>query len=130
MAFAIFYNMQDLQAMAAAFQDAGISGKDRNDGRTYWNNGLSGWQTAPLASATPGATTHPDIGWGDPDVRIIVVQNATLASLRQYLDFLKGKYPQCVFLGALADDLTHPLAAVEPWPYLPAGADPWAAYRT
>jgi hypothetical protein len=128
-AFAVFYNMDDLQAMAEAFVDASISGKDRNDGRTYWNNGLSGWQNAPLASADLMASTHPDIAWGEEDLRLVVVQNNTLASLRQYLYFLYAKYPNCVFLQALANDLTHPLAVIEPWPWIGPPADPWAAYR-
>jgi hypothetical protein len=129
MAFALFFNSNDLNAMAEAFNDASINGRDRQDGRTYWNNGLSGWQNAPLASSVPAAATHPDIGWGDEDVRILVVQNNTLASLRQYLYFLFGKYPNCVFLQALADDLTHHLAVVEPWPWVGPPSDPWAAYR-
>jgi hypothetical protein len=134
MAFAIFYNGSDLADMAAQFNDASIGGKDRNDGRTFWNNGLSGWQTAPLASSDPVGRTQPDVVGNptpDPNVRIIVVQNNTLAAFRQYLYTLASKYPaRCVFLGALADDLASRQSAVEPWPWTPAGTDPWAAFRT
>lgn len=125
----MFFSMADLTLMAEAFQDAGISGRDRNDGRTFWNNGLSAWQSAPMASSDPVAATHPDIEWGEPDLRILVVQNNTLAALRQYLYTLEQRYPACVFLGALSDDLTHRLAVLEPWPWVGPPADPWLEYR-
>jgi hypothetical protein len=118
-AFALFYNMQDMTAMGEAFNGAHIKGNDRNAGRTYWNNGLSDWQSAPRAPIE-----HPEFD-NDPDLRILVVQNNTLAAFRQYLYALYAKYPEAVFLGALADDLTHRLAVVEPWPWVGPPASPW-----
>lgn len=123
MAFACFYDMADLSAMAAAFRAASISNQDRRAGDTYWNNGLSAWQTAPRAPVE-----HPEYD-NDPELRIVVVQNNTLAAFRQYLYMLYGKYPACTFLGALADDLGggH-WQAVEPWPWVPPPASPWEGY--
>lgn len=126
MAFALFYNGADLAAMAAAFQDARVSGKDRNDGRTFWNNGLSGWQTAPLAPSE-----HPDADT-DPDLRIIVIANNTLASFRQYLytlaDHAKTNGDFAEICIAVADDMAFRQGAVEPWPWVPTAQlpTPWA----
>jgi len=119
MAFAMFYNMADMTAMAAVFNDASITGKDRNDGRVFWNNGLSAWQSAPRAPVA-----HPGYD-NDPDMRILVVQNNTLAAFRQYLYAMYQKYPAATFFGALADDLTHRHAVVEPWPWVGPPASPW-----
>jgi hypothetical protein len=123
MAFALFYNMDDMASMAAQFNAAAIKNPDRNAGRTYWNNGLSNWQSAPRAPVE-----HPGYD-NDPDMRIVVVANNTLAAFRQYLYALAAEYPvDCQFLAALADDMAFREGAVEPWPWVPTVPlpNPWA----
>lgn len=125
MAFALFYDMADMTEMAAEFTAAAIKQPDVNAGRTYWTNGLSAWQTAPRAPVE-----HPGYD-NDPDLRIVVVQNNTLAAFRQYLYGLATKYPTtCQFLAALADDMAFREGAVEPWPWVPTALlpTPWADY--
>lgn len=134
MAFAMFYDATDLAMMAAQFNDSRLSGPDRNAGRTFWNNGLSGWQTAPRAPVE-----HPDYD-AIPGLVMVVIQNNTLAAFRQYLYSLADgkdnqgrlKYPGLEFLAAIADDLgtVARYSVVEPWPWiaLPDEPSPWTNY--
>lgn len=121
MAYAIFYNHQDLTAIAANVQATLSSNYDQfltNPERTSskqvfnraWNGGLSGWSTAPIAP--------PERQEGDADTRIIVVsgQQVSLADLRNTLRLLGTKVPGAQYMIAIADDLMGASAAVEPWP--------------
>ena len=66
--FALFYNMQDLQTIAAILQRANIrysSNNDRSLLQACWGGGLNAWQTSPLAP-------QPYAG-NDPDCRIVTV---------------------------------------------------------
>lgn len=121
MAFAIFLEDADLAAMETTLNDARLTGKQRNDGRVYWNGGLSGWRTAPVwPTIYPGA----DATTG----RIIVITGATLDSFRTYLYGLSTQSPAVAdYVRKLADWFGDHWGAVEPWPYT-SGQDPWPGY--
>ena len=121
MAFAIFYNHQDLTAIAANVQatlasnyDQFLTTQQRNTiKQTFtrdWNGGLNGWATAPIAPLNKQE--------GDPDTRIIVVsgQQVLLADLISALRTLGGVVPGALYMIAIADDLSGTSGAVEPWP--------------
>jgi hypothetical protein len=121
MAFAIFYNHQDLTAIAANVSatlannyDQYLTTQERNSVKqTFtrcWNGGLNGWATAPIAPVERQE--------GDPDTRIIVVSGSqvSLSALRDSLRILGGKVPGAGYMIAIADDLMGASAAVEPWP--------------
>ncbi len=121
MAFAIFLEDADLATLDAVMNDARLTSKQRNDGRVFWNGGLSGWRTAPVwPQSYPGA----DATTG----RIIVITGSTLDAFRTYLYSLSSQSPSVAdYLRKLADWFGDTWGAVEPWPYT-AGQDPWPGY--
>lgn len=121
MSYAIFYNHQDLTAIAAnvsatlaSSYDQFLTNQQRNSAKQIfqraWNGGLNGWSTAPIAPANKQE--------GDPDMRIIVVsgQQVLLADLISTLRLLGGVVPGAQYMVAIADDLMGSSGAVEPWP--------------
>jgi len=121
MAYAIFYNHQDLTAIAAEVQatlvnnyDQYLTVQERNTCKqTFqraWTGDLSGWSTAPIAPL--------DRQEGDADTRIIVVTGAQVskASLIAALNVIALKVPGATYMGAIARDLAGESACVEPWP--------------
>lgn len=122
MAFAIFYNTTDLNAIAAQVQatlasnyDSFLTVQERNSVKqTFnrcWNNGMSGWATAPLA----GSQDPNFAGSGTGDSRIIVVSSSqvTKANLISAMRTLAAKVPGASYMLAIADDLVG--TCVEPW---------------
>lgn len=120
MAYAIFYNHQDLTAIAANVEatlagnyDQYLTVQERNNAKQVfqraWTGGLSGWSTSPLAPLE-----HRD----DVDCRIVVVtgQQVSLQALRQVLYLLAQKVPGAAYMRAISDDLGGWSGAVEPWP--------------
>lgn len=111
MAFALFYNREDLTPIAAEIGRADLTGADRQLAQKVWNGGGKNWNSAPLAPI--------DRNSGDPDCRILVIDSTV--TLAEFIAFLRrmalsvgtigGEY-----LNALADDMTRPSGAVEPWP--------------
>lgn len=121
MAYAIFYNHQDLTAIAANINatlannyDPFLTTQERNSTKqTFqraWNGGLNGWSTAPLAGAQ-----DPNGGLGG-DSTIIVVsgQQVSKADLLAALRVIGNKVPNAAYMLAIADDLVG--TAIEPWP--------------
>lgn len=121
MAYAIFYNHQDLTAIAANVEttlannyDQFLTTQERNSVKQtfsrFWNGGGSGWSTAPIAPVEKQE--------GDPDTRIVVITGAqvSLQALRDALDVLAAKVPGAAYMGAISRDLGGSSAAVEPWP--------------
>lgn len=120
MSFAIFYDAEDLAAIAAQIQatlesnyDAFLTTQERNSIKQnfnrLWGNGFSGWataQTAPLAKQE-----------GDPNMKIVVYAGSqvTVAQLRADLTTLATKVPGASYMKAISDDLAGFSAAVEPW---------------
>lgn len=121
MAYAIFYNHQDLTAIAANVNatlandyDQFLTSQERNTCKQtfqrVWNGGLNGWSTAPLAGAL-----DPNGGLGG-DSTIIVVsgQQVSKADMLAALRIIGTKVPNALYMLAIADDLTR--TAIEPWP--------------
>lgn len=124
MAFAIFYNSTDLNAIAAQVSatlannyDSFLTTQQRNTVKqTFnrcWQNGLSGWASAPLA----GAQSPND---GDADARIIAV-NSSQVTKQNLIDALRiignnvpaAQVPSAPYMLAIANDLQG--TAIEPW---------------
>lgn len=114
MAFAIFYNLADLAELQAGLNRQDIQpNADRQLALAFWNAGINGYATAPLAPEPYRS--------GDADCRIIVVdgkhqgQTLTLAMLRALLYRQAGPlgFP---ILAALADDMGGVSGAKDPWP--------------
>jgi hypothetical protein len=121
MAFAIFLEDADLAAIESKISDNRLTNKQRQDGRVYWNGGLSGWKTAPVwPPEYPGSEANTG--------RMIVISGATLDAFRTYLYQLAAQSPNVAdYLRKLADWFGDHWGAVEPWPYT-AGLDPWEGY--
>lgn len=111
MAFAFFYEMEDLSALAGSLQAPALSNTLKNRARTFWNGGLKDWTAAP-AGAAPGDAVNC------PLCRTLVISAGTLADFRQLCydvaDFLGTDTSN--YLRALADDMANPSGAQEPWP--------------
>lgn len=126
MAYAIFYNHSDLTAIAAnvaatlaSDYDAFLTNQERTSIKQtfqrHWNNGLSGWSTAPVAPVERQE--------GDPDTRIVVVSGpasqiptpGALQILRNALTIIGTKVPGAGYMTLISNDLGGASAAVEPW---------------
>lgn len=116
--FAIFYELSDLSAIAGSINAQSLSNTLRQRGRQYWNNGLSAWDTAPLASSNPA--TPPAVYASAPLARICIITQGTLAAFRQYLidvaNFLAPGDQAALYLISLSNDMASQEGAIEPWP--------------
>jgi hypothetical protein len=116
MAFAIWYNRQDVTPIAAEFTRSDLPNADRAFAQSVWNAGLNGWNTAPVE-------TDYHAG-GDPDCRRIVIdgkhqgQTITLAEFRDFLyRYGESGGPGAAYLTNLADDMNNGSdGAQEPYP--------------
>jgi hypothetical protein len=117
MAFAIWYNRQDLTPIAAEYTRQDLPNADRAFANSLWGAGLNQWNSAPVE-------TDPFHSGGDPDCRRIVIdgrhqgQTITLAQFRDFLyrqAALQG--PGADYLRNLADDMfPGGSGAQEPYP--------------
>lgn len=118
MSFAIFYELSDLSAIAGSINAQSLSNTLRQRGRTYWNNGLSGWETTPLASSNP--QVPPAVYASAPLAHICIITQGTLAAFRQYLldvaAFLAPTNESALYLISLSNDMANLEGAIEPWP--------------
>ena len=128
MAYAIFYNHQDLTEIAANVQatlsnnyDAFLTTQERNTTKqTFqkaWTNGLSGWATAPLAG-TSDPNYDPNNPAATADSLIIVVSGTggsapKKADLIAAMHLLGQKVPNAQYMYAIGDDLIG--TCIEPW---------------
>jgi hypothetical protein len=117
--YAIFYNHQDLTAIAANV-NATLSGNydqylttgertlAKQTFQKHWNGGLKNWSTAPVAPV--------EYQGGDADTRIIVVggQGVIKQDLITVLYLISQRVPGTAYMGSIARDLEA--TAVEPWP--------------
>lgn len=110
MAFAMFYNRDDLRAMAQDYADARFPGKIKNDLRNYWNSGLNALQNVDTIPLAPDQYRLDPVN-GDPDMRIVVVNYGTKAELASLLRQAKGDWS--IRIGGIADDIES--TAIEPW---------------
>ena len=119
MAFAIFYNREDLTPIAAELTRQDLSNNDRRFAQAIWQGGASGWNTAPLAPREYQCVQTPEGERCDDDIRILVIdaqvqgQPVTLQQTRDFL-YRQSSLPGGIYLAGLADDMGR--TAVEPWP--------------
>lgn len=119
MAYAIFYNHEDLTSIAANVEatiannyDQFLTQQERNSTKQtftrHWNGGLNKWSTAPLAGSQNPNT-------GDTDALIIVVSGSqvTKAAMISALRTVGEKVPNAQYMIAISDDLQR--TAIEPW---------------
>lgn len=112
MAFAIFYNREDVTRIAAEFTRADLPTGDKAFAASCWNAGLNTWNQY---NPDPRPEEQPT------DANMIVVngkhQGKTI-TLQQFRDFLY-RYSSAIgaeYLAALADDMAGKSGAEEPWP--------------
>lgn len=115
MAFAIFYELSDLSAIAGSINDVNLPNTIRQRVKKYWDAGLSEWATAPFGQV-PGSTSAPLS-------RMIVISGSglTLADFRQLLldvaTFFGGASGGAQYLITLSGDMANGGdGAREPWP--------------
>ena len=105
----LFYNTQDLAVIASAVQaaqtDAGLAGPQRTAATRAWNNGLSGWASAPAASVARRE--------GDAGTKAVTINQAqlTLTSFRSLLTALAPRVNP--YLVKLASDMGRSSGAIE-----------------
>lgn len=111
MAFAIWYELVDLNIVGGAItaNAANISQADKNLARRYWQNGVSGWATAPGGHA-PGDDLCPLC-------RQLVISYGSLTEFRALLDRIADALGgDALYLHSLAEDMGHPWGGQDPWP--------------
>ena len=118
MAFAIFYNDEDLPFLEAARgQNVVISSADKSLLTKVWNGGLKNWRSAPIAQS-PFEQVIPT----NTARMVVVTSTVSLADFRAALYRLGDANPLIGppggegYLRALADDMGRNCGAVEPWP--------------
>jgi len=117
MAFAIFYNMQDLTPIAAHMDDVNLkkflTAQEMGVARALWNGGLKDWSIAPNAYAI-----YPEHCDGDTDTRILVLSGngVTKAAMIATLVAIGTKVPGARYMLSIARDLEGWSGCVEPWP--------------
>ncbi len=119
--FAIFYNSQDLSAMAGSVTNPGLSGPDRTEVNRYWNGGLKDWAAAPFGVSP---LDDPNDPINALTKRIVVsgpqVSRTGLIALLRRLAATYGVGFE--WLGGLANDMEGPpgvpnnSGSWEPWP--------------
>lgn len=116
MAFAIWYNREDLTPIAAEFTRTDLSPQDRSFANSVWGAGGNTWNTAPIE-------TDPFHAGGDPDCRRVVIdgkhqgQTITLAQFRDFLYRMAASQAGAHYLKNLADDMfSGGSGAQEPYP--------------
>jgi hypothetical protein len=123
MAFAIFYNRQDLTPLAAEISNANIiaTNAEKTLANKIWQGGLNNWSTAPTALSNPDPRVQAKAG-GDPDCRYVVItatqqgQPVTAADFRTLLYSVASKNPGAGYLVAIANDMAGEDAIADPWP--------------
>jgi len=112
MAFAIFYELEDLSSIAGSITASSLPPHLRSTINKYWNGGVKDWATAPVGQSPadpPGACTL---------CRTLVITYGNLAEFRQLLRDVATALgtPSAMYLIALARDMEGESGAMEPWP--------------
>lgn len=119
MAFALFYDSEDMTRLADAVTNAvqALPKADRDLAGAYWNAGLSGWQAAPPCP--------PEWAGGDAGCRMSVVSGTFKGqplTLQGFIDLLWRIWaqmpagdPKGRFDGIIGD-IQAGNGAKEPWP--------------
>lgn len=136
MAFAIFYNPADSQAIADALQSTQLTAQERQYANRLWQGGASGWQSAPPAPSEHACVSVPtepvaeridpvkiwsqqaDGRWlvCDPTMTVLALSGTgvTKQATADWLKQIGSKYPELSYMVAISEDIL--LTAVEPWP--------------
>jgi len=113
MAFAIFYNDEDLpvlERVAVDRQSLSMTNTDKQTALAFWNGGLKDWRSAPIEQS-------PFEGFIPTNTaRRIVITFGTLLGFRDLLYRIASANPSLLYLRALADDMGRECGGVEPWP--------------
>ena len=104
MAFSLVFDPTDFGVIQTALTDAALKGADRTDALGYWNGGISGWLTAPLAP--------PSRASGAVDALQVTCTYKTLADFRSLLSRLATR-PGNTYLSGITVDLRGNAAAQE-----------------
>ena len=123
MAFAVFYNRQDLTPIAAEISNTNIvaSNSEKQLANKIWQGGLNNWASAPTALSNPDPRVQAKAG-GDPDCRYVVItatnqgQPVTAADFRALLYSIASQNPGASYLVGIANDMAGEDAIAEPWP--------------
>lgn len=113
--FALYYNAQDLAAMAGSVQNPGLTSTEKTEANRYWNGGLKNWASAPFAVSSCDQAN----GIVDPLCQrvVVTVTNRTLADLRNFLYAIASKYGASFeWLQGLANDMAGCSGAEDPFP--------------
>lgn len=119
--FALFYNTQDLAAIAGSLTNPGLSGQDRNEVNRYWNGGLNAWSSAPAGVSPMDDPNDPT----NAATKMIVVSGnqVSRAGFVTLLRRLAATYgPDFEWLRGLSNDVEGPVpggnnsGSWEPWP--------------
>jgi hypothetical protein len=115
--FALFYNKQDLAAIAGTIQNPGLSAGERQEVNRYWQGGLNAWATAPYGCSPFDDPNDPNNA--ETCVIAMDVNQRTLTDFRNFLYTIAEKYGDSfTWLRAMANDMAGNSGAVEPWPYV------------
>jgi len=111
MAFAIIYELSDLNAIGGSVSIAGsfgaLSPADRQEARRYWQNGIEDWATAAAYAADPTCTL----------CRILPCSYGTVAEFTDLLDRVADALGgDALYLHAIASDMRTPSGHLEPYP--------------
>jgi len=112
MAFAIFYELEDLSEIVGSLNASSLPPQMRSTINHYWNGGVKNWDTAPMGQSPydpPGACNL---------CRTLVITYGNLAEFRQLLVDVANTLGtvQARYLLSLAADMGGTSGAVEPWP--------------
>lgn len=108
MAFAIFYNRQDLTPIAAEVGNINLPQSLKTFGTKIWNAGVKNWGSAPYAD--------PIYSDNDADCRILVLSGngITKQAVMDWLRAVAAEIPGAWYMAIIAEDMLG--TAIEPWP--------------
>ena len=116
MAFALWYNRNDLSAIAGEILRDDLPPAQQAITDEAWLGGFQDWEVAPFA---------PEVKQeGDADVRYVLVNypNLSLDRFRSLLYWIADHDTDATYMRAIANDMGGGPGATEPWP--PAEEEP------
>ena len=118
MTWAIYSTPEDLSLMESALNTSGMAANDRNALNRYLQAGFNNWRTAPCIPpehpcwATDGQESTP----GGTCMRVVVINNGTLADFRALIRSLLAKYPSAADMRFFEQFMGNGWYAVDPYP--------------
>lgn len=112
MAFAIFYERVDLEAMAEQLSRQDLAAGDLAEAEQAWDHGFRHWDTAGLVPMARFAA--------QPNSRLLVISSNSLnlEDFRALLRRIAAQFPgdlHAEYMDSIANDLGGSDAAEEPW---------------